>query len=139
MNRYEYLIKHPEVFFKNEKDQTYFTEAEILLGLEPTFSKPNFNKDEIVDKLIFRTPDDYEFKEELIDRMLVYIIYHDILLKEKIKGSYENEIDNIKEEAKSTVQNNCDHHWGYKDWVDSCYYKCKCTKCGKVEYFYERD
>lgn len=33
----------------------------------------------------------------------------------------------------------CNHVWGPENWVDSCFYECKCTKCGKIETFYERD
>ena len=143
MNKYEYWIKHPEVFFKNEEDETYFTQAEVLLGLEPTFCNLKLDKDILIEHIIRKTADEFEFQEELIKRMNVYIYYHDILVEEKLSLEFDHEMNDMRAEEsdkiRSAIQSHCDHHWGYKEWVDSCFYKCTCTKCGKVETFYERD
>ena len=54
-----------------------------------------------------------------------------------------NNINKIKEEYKETlkgeIQKNCDHTWGEDYWTWSCGGFHKCTKCGKIEEFYERD
>ncbi len=54
-----------------------------------------------------------------------------------------NNISKIKEEYKETlkeeIQKNCDHTWGENHWTWSCGGYHKCTKCGKIEEFYERD
>ena len=54
-----------------------------------------------------------------------------------------NNINKIKEEYKETlkeeIQEHCDHTWGEDHWTWSCGGYHKCTKCGKIEEFYERD
>ena len=50
----------------------------------------------------------------------------------KIKQDYEKK---LKEE----IQEHCDHVWGEDHWTWSCGGYHKCTKCGKIEEFYERD
>lgn len=50
----------------------------------------------------------------------------------KIKQTYE-------EKLKEEIQEHCDHVWGEDHWTWSCGGYHKCTKCGKIEEFYERD
>ena len=54
-----------------------------------------------------------------------------------------NNIDKIKQDyekkLKEEIQEYCDHIWGEDHWTWSCGGYRKCTKCGKIEDFYERD
>ena len=58
---------------------------------------------------------------------------------EELRNKLYQERKEREEIIRRSIQENCDHDWGYKNWVDYCFYTCKCTKCGKVEEFYERD
>lgn len=50
----------------------------------------------------------------------------------EIKEDYEKKL-------RFNIQKHCDHAWGRENWTWSCGGYRVCTKCGKVEDFYERD
>ena len=143
MFRYSYLLKHPESFFDNEKDETYFAQAEVLLDLPLTFCKFKLNKGLLINNLVAQTNSYSGFQKEIIKRMKVYNKYHEILVKAQCQEEANNKLSKAiaeeSEKAKQLIQDHCDHDWGGKTWVDSCFYKCTCRKCGKTETFYERD
>lgn len=47
--------------------------------------------------------------------------------------------DDYNKKLKIEIQEHCDHTWGEEHWTWSCGGYHKCTKCGKIEDFYERD
>jgi len=143
MDKNTYYLAHPEKLFENEEDETYFTQAEVLLGMLPTFYNHRLDRNMLIENICAKTNNYLDFTNEIMKRMLVYNKYNEILIEAKCEKDTELLREEIRceeqEKANERVQNYCDHHWGYKEWVDSCYYKCTCTKCGKTEYFYERD
>jgi hypothetical protein len=105
------------------------------------------NKEQIIYQLkcILEKIRDYNLNSKIVPE---FTWGEEIALKRAIdfmkdKNNDSKNIDKIKQDynqkLKEEIQERCDHDWGYKRWVDSCFYTCTCRKCGKVEEFYERD
>lgn len=58
---------------------------------------------------------------------------------EELRTKLYQERQEREETIKRRIQENCDHDWIHKEWVDACFYTCRCRKCGKVQTFYRRD
>jgi len=94
----------------------------------------------IVSKIV-----NYQINSKLIPEFTVaeeYALKYAIMFLKDEENDKKN-IDNIKQTYKETlkeeIQKNCDHVWGEDHWTWSCGGYHKCTKCGKIEEFYERD
>lgn len=107
----------------------------------------NMNKKQVIYQLnsIVNKIFDYKINSKLVPEFTTaeeYELKYAIMFL-KDEANDKKNIDNIKqtykEILKEEIQKNCDHTWGEEHWTWSCGGYRKCTKCGKIKEFYERD
>ncbi|MCK9574714.1 MAG: hypothetical protein WC979_03340 [Candidatus Pacearchaeota archaeon] len=59
--------------------------------------------------------------------------------KERQEEKSRNDSWEMRKQMQRTVEQNCDHHYGRKEWYGPCSYTETCTKCGHQNDGYERD
>ncbi len=96
-------------------------------------------------KVLYNKLDDYKKNPKLIPEFTageLYALNKAIGFISDEDNDKEN-IDKIKDDCmkkmKEEIQNRCDHVWGEEHWICSTGGWRRCSKCGKIENFYERD